>query len=370
MKEKNSQAKEFTKRFYMLNILVTILLTISIFISINQFGSQIWHGKTQVALILPQKKDEVGWNKSQYVALKNVCDENDCELIFRESIPMDYISNRQIVEDLSKRGVRNFYFTNGLKLSDLVKIESEFPKINCSTIEIVSALWYSGRYSILTFEASYLAGMLAGLRTKTNKIGYIAPYKDIEVNQGINAFTLGVQRVNQKAEVLLNWTNTWNSAHEESQAVQNLKAEHVDVLTYHQNGYTVPESAKNVGIYFIAYNEVYPDNNFCLASIRIDWTAIYRNLFKYKEHFGVDTTNTAGVASGLINLELSEYATMREKVAIDSARWEIKNGRIIFAGDIFDRNGVKKCSANEAMSLENLLSGTAWLIKGVRIVGN
>lgn len=349
---------------------MTILLSAAIFISIYQFGGETWHGKTQVALILPGEKEELGWNKSQYLALRNVCEKNDCELVIKENVPSDYISSRKVVEELSKNNVYYFYFTNGCKLSDLKRISGEFPKISASTIESISVLWARGRCSILAFEGSYLAGILAGTRTKTNKVGYIAPFKDSEVNQGINAFVLGVQRVNPNAEILINWTNSWDNKSEEMQAVQNLKAEHVDVLTYHQNGDTVPNTARNVGIYFIAFNEVYPDNNFCLASIKIDWQTIYKELFRYKDTSAASRLTAVGINNNYVDFEISEYATKREKVAVDTVKWEIKNGRIIFIGDIYDRNGVKKCSANEAISLRSLNENTDWLIKGVRIVGN
>lgn len=370
MNKKIAQAEEFTRRFYLLNFCVTILLLISIFISIEEFGGEAWQGRKQAALILPGEKERLGWDRSQYIALKNVCDEMDYDLILREDIPEDYESCRKVVDELVRRGIGSIYFTNGCRLSDIAKIEHEYPKVTFCTIESISALWLGGRCSILSFEGSYLAGILAGLHTKTNKVGYVAPFQESEINQGINAFTMGVKRVNPNAEVLLNWTASWDNPKNEEQAVQSLKANRVDVLTYHQNGETVPNSAKSAGIYFVSFNEVYPDNNYCLGAIRIDWTKIYRDLFRYREGHEFNYHYAVGMANNTVNLELSKNVTMREKVAVESAKWELKHGRIIFMGDIFDRYDTKKCSANEAISLQSLNQNMDWLIKGVRIVGN
>lgn len=370
MSEKNSVDAVLSRRFYILNTCVTIVLLAAIFISINQFGTKAWTGWYQVALIIPGEKDRLGWDRSQYLAMKNICDALDYDFILRENVAIDYASNEKVVAELARRGVKNIYITSGLKLSDVKRLEKKYPQINFCTIEIVSVLWSSGNYSILYFEGSYLAGILAGLHTQTNKVGYIAPYADAEVNQGINAFTMGVKRVNPDAEVLLNWTNDWDNSMSEEQAVQNLKAARVDVLTYHQNSDTVPNACKRLGMNFIAFNEVYPQNKYCLASIKIDWKKVYNDLMTNRISYAVNSQNTYGVAQGVVNLEIAGKISTREKVFVETAKREIERGRIIFAGDIFDRDGVKKCSAGEAISFKSLQKNMNWLVKGVRIVGN
>ncbi|MBQ9441623.1 MAG: BMP family ABC transporter substrate-binding protein [Selenomonadaceae bacterium] len=371
MSEKNSVDENLSRRFYILNTCVTILLLATIFISINQFGTRAWSGWSQVALIIPGERNRVGWDRSQYLAVKNVCDHLDYDFILRENASaMDYASNEKIVEELSRRGVKNIFFTNGLKLTDLKTLEKKYPTITFCTIEIISALWTGGRYSILSFEGSYLAGILAGLHTQTNKIGYVAPYQNSEVNQGINAFTMGVKRVNPDAEILLDWTNDWDNKVSEEQAVQNLKAARVDVLTYHQNSDAVPNACKRLGINFIAFNEVYPQNKYCLASIRIDWKKVYNDLITYRSSYAMNYQNVYGVAQGVVSLEIAGKISTREKVFVETVKREIERGRIIFAGDIFDRKDIRKCSAGEAIGFQKLQGNMDWLIKGVRIVGN
>ena len=370
--EKNSADEKMTRRFYLLNFCVTIVLIFIIFISVYHFGEQAWHGQRQVAVILPGVKENLGWDRSQYLAVKNVCEEADFSLVLRENITADRESCRKVADELAKRGINTICFTNGLKLADLKDFEKMYPQISFSTIEIISALWSGGSYSILAFEGSYLAGILAGLHTKTNKIGYVAPYVEPEVNQGINAFTLGVQRVNPDAEVLLNWTNTWDNPANDEQAVRNLKAQSVDVLTYHENGKTVPDTAERAGIYFISYNEVYPTYNYYLGAIRIDWQKVYSDMIRYRKGLRTGTTshNAFGVSSSVVDLVTANKLSTREKVLIETAKWELKHGRIIFSGDIFDRNGIQRCSENETLGFQKLKKDMNWLIKGVKIVGS
>lgn len=360
---------KMARRFYLLNFAVTIVLLIAIFVSIHQFGGENWHEQKPVAVILPGEKSQVGWNKTQYLAAKSVCEEFDYNLILRENVFSDFDSCHKVVEELSQRGVNNIFFVNGLHLYDLREFEKLYPKITFTTIESISVLWGGGSHSILAFEGSYLAGILAGFHTKTNKIGYIAPYSDSEVNQNINAFALGVKRVNPDAEILLNWTGGWNNPSSEEQAVQNLKARRVDVLCYHQNGDTVPKTAERAGIYFIGFNETNPNSNYFLATVKIDWQQIHGNLMRHSANALDNEHYTFGMTTHTVDFITSDRISTREKVAVEEAKWEINNGRIIFTGDIFDTNDVKRCSANEAISFQSLHRNMNWLIKGVRIVG-
>ena len=366
----HSADEELPNRFYILNAIVTVVLIVAIFISISQFGAAAWHGRRQVALIISGTKNQVGWNSSHYLAVKSVCDDLDYDLIVKENVLPTYEECKKAVDEAAARGAIIILLPNGCHLYDLEKFEKDYPKITFNTIETISALWSSGSYSILSYEVSYLAGILAGLHTKTNKIGYIAPFIDPEINQGINAFAIGAQRVNPNVEILVNWTGGWDKPSSEEQAVQNLKAEHVDFLTYHQNGDTVPNTAERTGINFIAFNEVYPSNTCCIASIMIDWKSMYRDLITFYRRNGFGGVHGFGLSNQMVDLKITHNVTKREQVLLDTARWEIENGRIIFSGEIFDRNGLQKCAANESISFQSLRKDMNWLVRGVRVIGN
>lgn len=72
------------------------------------------------------------------------------------------------------------------------------------------------------YEMRYLSGIAAGLKTKSNKIGYVAAMPLPEVTRGINAFTLGVRSVNPDATVEVKWTNSWFDPTGEKQAAVEL----------------------------------------------------------------------------------------------------------------------------------------------------
>ena len=60
------------------------------------------------------------------------------------------------------------------------------------------------------YQARYLSGIVAGMNTKTNKIGYVAAQdsSNSEVTGGIDAFAMGIASVNPDAVVYVKVTNS------------------------------------------------------------------------------------------------------------------------------------------------------------------
>ena len=103
----------------------------------------------------------------------------------------------------------------------------------------------------------YLSGIVAGLQTQTNEIGYAAAMPIAEVNRGINAFTLGVRSVNPDATVYVKWSNSWIGEEENGQAARSLMTDHnIDVLAMHSDAHSPMEIAN--------------ENNICIIANKVD----------------------------------------------------------------------------------------------------
>jgi len=58
-------------------------------------------------------------------------------------------------------------------------------------------------------EPAYLSGLIAGSLSESGVIGVVGGYPVPEVNRIVNAFTIGVTEVNEDAEVLVTFINSW-----------------------------------------------------------------------------------------------------------------------------------------------------------------
>jgi len=103
-------------------------------------------------------------------------------------------------------------------------------------------------------EPRYLSGIVAGMMTETNKLGYVAAFPYTEVQIGINAFALGAQSVNPDVEVRVIYINTWYDPALEKAAAEALLDQGCDVLTQHCDTTGPILAAEAVGAYAIGYN--------------------------------------------------------------------------------------------------------------------
>ena len=221
------------------------------------------------------------------------------------------------------------------------------------------------------YQARYLSGIIAGMETKSGKIGYVAAMDNSEVNRGINAFALGVQRVNKDAVVIVKRTGSWENKSEEVAAADKLIDAGADVLTCHQNrGYSI-EEADRKGIYTIGYHSTPEDvSDKMLTSIECDWSAIYSIILSEycKGTSGRQSHYWIGIEDGAVSLSsYSDDVTDDMKTEVAKAKDEITGGRDVFSGVIFDNKGELRCMRGETMTDDNILNNVDWLVKGVQL---
>ncbi len=84
-------------------------------------------------------------------------------------------------------------------------------------------------------EGSFLVGALAGLATKSGKVGYVGGMEIALVKRGEAGFRAGVAATNPKATVLVNYTGSFDNVAMGKQVAQDLVAKGSDVI-YHVAG--------------------------------------------------------------------------------------------------------------------------------------
>jgi len=111
----------------------------------------------------------------------------------------------------------------------------------------------AGIYFGRMYEARFLAGIVAGAMTKSNKIGYAAAIPTSEVVRGINAFARGVASVNSDAGVHVEWIGEWYDPPKEKEAALSVIDQGCDIITHHSDSYSPAEAAEERGVYYISF---------------------------------------------------------------------------------------------------------------------
>ena len=112
---------------------------------------------------------------------------------------------RQKIEEAVSDGAQVVFTTAPPLIRATLKAAVEHPKIaffNCSVDKpYTSVKTYYGRI----YEAKYISGAIAGAMALGDRIGYIASYPNYGVPASINAFALGAQLTNPRAQIELRW---------------------------------------------------------------------------------------------------------------------------------------------------------------------
>ncbi len=195
------------------------------------------------------------------------------------------------------------------------------------------------------YQARYLSGIVAGMKTESNKIGYVAAMGQAngEVTSGINAFAMGVASVNPDAKVYVKVTNSWYTPEGETNAAQALLDDGCDVIAQHCDTPNPQLAAEKAGKWGIGYNSDMGKDApaATLASVMWDWgkyyTAAVQNVIdgtwvigeKVEDYFG-------GMADGLVLLSDLNEELVAEGTAeavqeaadkIISGEWDVFDGK-------------------------------------------
>jgi simple sugar transport system substrate-binding protein len=112
-----------------------------------------------------------------------------------------------------------------------------------------------GSYFGYIDEAEYVSGIVAGLTTKSNKLGFIAAKPIPQVLRNINSYTLGARSVNPKVTTTVIFTGDWSMPVKEAEAANSLIDQGADVLTMHVDSpKVIVETAERRGVFVTGYH--------------------------------------------------------------------------------------------------------------------
>ena len=204
----------------------------------------------------------LGLRDDQIINKFNVAEGAECDTALRELVDAGC----------------NIIFATSFGFEDYVlEVAREYPDIQfCHATGYQAAesgLPNFHNYFASIFEGRYLAGIAAGLKTQTNKLGYVAAFPFAEVISGYTAFYLGAKSVNPDVTMEIMYTNAWNDPTVEAQVTKALIERGSDVISQHSDSTAPATTAEENGVWQVGYNNdmISAAPNASLISARIDW---------------------------------------------------------------------------------------------------
>ena len=222
------------------------------------------------------------------------------------------------------------------------------------------------------YQARYLSGIVAGMNTKTNKIGYVAAQDSTnsEVTGGIDAFALGVYSVNPDAVIHVKVTNSWYDPAAEKAATEKLLAMGCDVMSQHCDTPYPQTLAQEKGVYGIGYNSDMSKETpkSCLCSVIWSWSAYYTSAVKSIIDGTWDGSNYyGGMSEGLVEItDLADFCVKGTQEKVDEASSLILSGKFnVFDGVMQTNDGKTVGEAGKTLDDATITGGINWYYKNV-----
>ena len=326
----------------------------------------------KVGIIYIGSATDKGWTYSHdqgMLAMQATLELDDSQVIKKEFITEDSACETALRE-LVEAGCQIIFANSWGYMDYMEEMAEEYPDIifsHCSGYKN-NDVNFNNYFGAIN-DARYLSGIAAGLKTKTNKIGYVGAYKNPEVISGANAFALGVASVNPDAEILFTETQTWFNPDLEKSAAISLLDKGCDVIAQHQDT-TMPQiAAQERGVFSIGYHvDMTEDAPAAHLTAPVwDWSGFYTDsVQKVMEGKWTPDNYYGDMEDGLVNLSpLTENCAAGTEEKVNAAKAAILDGSlVVFTGPITDNEG-KVAVADKVVLDREGIDSMMWFVSNI-----
>jgi basic membrane protein A and related proteins len=287
-----------------------------------------------------------------------------------EKVP-EGADTERVVRDLAAQGNKMIFATSFGYGEGMMKVASD-PAYKDVKFEHATGYKTAPNlrvYQVRMYESAYLAGIVAGKVTKTNKLGFVGSIPIPEVLRNANAFLLGAQSVNPKATLNIVWINSWFDPGKEKEAAEAMIAQGADVLIQNTDSTAVVQTAEAKGKKAFGWDS--DMSSFAptahLGSAVINWGPYYVKATKEAlDGTWKEGSYLGGLKEGLVGLEKVNPGLpqdVRDLVAAKSK--EIADGTFLpFSGPIIGQDGKERAAKGASLDAK-AMDSMDYLVKGV-----
>ena len=330
-------------------------------------GAGIPADQIKVGFVYSSAHNDEGYSQAHDIGRQAV-EAMGIETAYVENVAETNEACESAIRNLIDQGC-NVIYTNSFGFMEATaNCAAEFPEVKFGHCSGYTTAENMNTYFGKIYQARYLSGIVAGMKTQVNRIGYVAAMPIPEVIRGINAFTLGVRSVNPEATVEVIWTNTWYDPAVEKQAALEIINTGVDVVAQHQNTTAPQIAAQERGVYAVGYNMSSPDaapDAYLTAPI-FNWDKFYTaDVQRVIDGTWTGTKIWDGLETGLVDLDtLTANAPEGAQEAVDTAKEQIISGELHpFAGPLTNQAGEVVVPEGTTMTDDEIWNMN-WFVEG------
>lgn len=162
--------------------------------------------QTKVAFVYDKNPETSGWAYGHELGrqhIQKVLADNVITKGYENAMDEDA---GKVLEQVIAEGNKIIFTTSAKLLPASLSVAVEHPEVTIFNCSLNKPHRYICTYYARMYEVKFLIGAIAGAMADENKVGYLCDYPIYGQIAGINAFALGVQMVNPRAKVYLEWS--------------------------------------------------------------------------------------------------------------------------------------------------------------------
>jgi basic membrane lipoprotein Med (substrate-binding protein (PBP1-ABC) superfamily) len=289
----------------------------------------------RVALLTPGSITDQSWNGGAYQGLLRIRDSLHAQIShIQTKTPAEF------EENFRQYGNQHYdlVFGHGFEFQDAARAVA--PSYPSTQYVITSGNTVAANVSGIAFgfaEPSYLAGLIAGAMTRTNRVGVIGGTELPPVRESFRAFEAGVRQINPRARVVTAYIGNWDDVGAGKEQALAQLASGVDVIFQNADaaGLGIFQAVREANQAYVFgtnsnQNDIAPE--VTLGSVAIDLPHAFLTVARQvQSHSFTPGIIKLGMREQVVDLVLNPRLTSRipgtARRAVDSARALMSAGR-------------------------------------------
>lgn len=261
-----------------------------------------------------------------------------------------------VIEQAAADGNTVIFTTSPRLLKASLRAAVEHPEVTVFNCSLNTSHRYIRTYYARMYEVKFLIGAIAGALAGDEPVGYLGDYPIFGQIAGINAFALGVQMVNPRAKVYLEWSTVGGA----DAALKRLTDRGVRLISSQDLARVGREGSSSLGLSLISDGE-----QVNLATPLWQWGTYYERLLRLVQSRSAQTEYAEshralnyywGLSAGVVELRCSDKLPPAVMRLVEILQESIRAGACDpFRGPLYAQEG-KVLDADNTLRPEQIIN--------------
>ena len=287
----------------------------------------------KMVLILPGPINDQSWNAANYAGLVACNRDLGTHMEYVENVqPSDFES---IFRNYGERGY-DLVMAAGTQFDEAAqRVAPDYPNTTYVVVNGATAVG-PNLCPVLPkeYEASFLAGLIAGYTTKTGKIGIAGGFPNKLMIRLLNTYEWAARVGCPNLQVIRSYANSWSDVALGKQMASSMIDQGADVLFFYANqvGLGAIQACKEKGAKFVGFasnqNDVAPGT--VVASVYMDFGTMYKWVVeRFMAGKLEPVVNEVGIAQDIFKVAYTDQVPESVRELVEQAAAAIANGELL-----------------------------------------